>query len=414
MKEVQMCDYGCGQEAKFITRNGKKCCSESNQKCLEIRRKNSTGVKESIKNGRMVISPACTTSGIASWNKGLTKETDFRLKNLSESLISKYRSGELYPTSRGRHHTEETKRKLSKCGGIKKGAGRGKHGWYKGYWCDSSWELAWIIYQLDHGVKFERNDIGFDYEFEGKKRKYYPDFRLTDGTYVEIKGWLNDMTKAKIDQFVAPLLVITGKLIEPYVKYVVCKYGVNFVEMYADYKKPKREIFICPICGGNSLGFGRDNICNKCSILDGRKKSHKEVPSSKTIKLEGVKKDCKERPSRETLENEICAKIPWIKLAIKYGVSDNAVRKWAREYGISWSVREYSHTPMFCSCGKKLSWRANKCRECRWKESRLGRPSKDQLKKDRYEMTFDEVGKKYGISKATAIQWCRDASEVVK
>lgn len=27
-------------------------------------------------------------------------------------------------------------------GGYRKGSGRGKKGRYKGYWCDSSWELA--------------------------------------------------------------------------------------------------------------------------------------------------------------------------------------------------------------------------------------------------------------------------------
>ena len=28
--------------------------------------------------------------------------------------------------------------------------GYGKHGWYKEYWCDSSWELAYVIYNLDY------------------------------------------------------------------------------------------------------------------------------------------------------------------------------------------------------------------------------------------------------------------------
>ena len=57
---------------------------------------------------------------------------------------------------------------------------------YKGYWCDSSWELAYVIYNLEHNIKFERNKQGFEYEFENKKYKYYPDFILEDGTYVEV------------------------------------------------------------------------------------------------------------------------------------------------------------------------------------------------------------------------------------
>lgn len=53
-------------------------------------------------------------------------------------------------------------------GGLKEGTSRGKHGWYKGYWCDSSYELAFLIYCLDHKIKIERNREGFEYVFEGK------------------------------------------------------------------------------------------------------------------------------------------------------------------------------------------------------------------------------------------------------
>ena len=48
-------------------------------------------------------------------------------------------------------------------GGLRHGSGRGKKGWYKGYWCDSTWELAWVIYQLDNGKVPVRN--------KGEKRK---------------------------------------------------------------------------------------------------------------------------------------------------------------------------------------------------------------------------------------------------
>ena len=45
-----------------------------------------------------------------------------------------------------------------KCsGGYRKGSGVGKGGWYKGYWCDSSYELAWIIFNIEHGNLFTRN-----------------------------------------------------------------------------------------------------------------------------------------------------------------------------------------------------------------------------------------------------------------
>ena len=59
---------------------------------------------------------------------------------------------------------------LSISGGIKQGSVKNyKSGWYKGYWCDSSYELAFLIYCLDHEIKIERNREGFEYVFENKK-----------------------------------------------------------------------------------------------------------------------------------------------------------------------------------------------------------------------------------------------------
>lgn len=40
-----------------------------------------------------------------SWNKGLTKETDERVKQGCETRREKYENGELIPSFTGRHHT---------------------------------------------------------------------------------------------------------------------------------------------------------------------------------------------------------------------------------------------------------------------------------------------------------------------
>ena len=40
------------------------------------------------------------------------------------------------------------------------------------------------------------------------------------------------------------------------------------------------------------------------------------------------------RPSKSELENLIRQQIPWVQLGKKFGVSDNAVRKWAKNYGL--------------------------------------------------------------------------------
>lgn len=42
-------------------------------------------------------------------------------------------------------------------GGYRKGSGIGKSGWYKGIYCDSSWQLAYVIYHLEHQFNIVRN-----------------------------------------------------------------------------------------------------------------------------------------------------------------------------------------------------------------------------------------------------------------
>jgi hypothetical protein len=117
-------------------------------------------------------------------------------------------------------------------GGPTKRGGRGKHGWYMGYWCDSSWELAWVIYCLDNGIPFVRNKQGFPYEINGKVRKYYPDFQLPDGCFVEIKGYLSSDFEKKRKSFPHSLKVITIDEIQPILEYVIGRYGKNYIHLY--------------------------------------------------------------------------------------------------------------------------------------------------------------------------------------
>jgi len=121
---------------------------------------------------------------------------------------------------------------IGKSGGLRHGSGRGIQGWYKGYYCNSSWELAWVIYQLEHNMKFIRNTEGFEYEFGGRKFKYYPDFLRDNGEYVEIKGQLDPKNKAKISQFCKKLTVLVKKDLKLIFEYVIQKYGKEYWKMY--------------------------------------------------------------------------------------------------------------------------------------------------------------------------------------
>lgn len=117
-------------------------------------------------------------------------------------------------------------------GGLRKGSGRGKKGWYKGYWCDSSWELAFVIYNLDHNIKFERNKEGFEYEYKNKKLKFYPDFILEDGSYVEIKGYKSDNSNAKLKAFPFKINFLYKNEMKKYLDYAKNKFGNKFIQAY--------------------------------------------------------------------------------------------------------------------------------------------------------------------------------------
>jgi len=108
-----------------------------------------------------------------------------------------------------------------------------KKGWYKGYWCDSSWELVFVIYNLEHKIKFSRNFNGFDYFFKNKKHKYYPDFILEDGTYIEIKNYNTKLLEAKLKYFKLPIQVLYKKDLKYMFEYVIEKYGKDFIKLYA-------------------------------------------------------------------------------------------------------------------------------------------------------------------------------------
>lgn len=121
-----------------------------------------------------------------------------------------------------------------KCsGGIRKGSSRGKCGWYKGFWCDSSYELAFLVYCLENKIDIRRNRKGYDYVYENENHKFYPDF-IVDGEFVEIKNFRSELTDAKINHFPYDIKVYYKDTITPFLNYVKDIYGKNFTNLYED------------------------------------------------------------------------------------------------------------------------------------------------------------------------------------
>lgn len=140
------------------------------------------------------------------WNYGLTRETDIRVKLKGDNLRGKHQNNRKNP---GKADTDEgeslRKQKISatmKCnknaGGLRQGSGRGKKGLYKGYYCDSTYELVYVIYNIDHQIKFDRCKLSYQYTYKGQVHNYHPDFILEDGSLVEIKGYMTDLVDIKL------------------------------------------------------------------------------------------------------------------------------------------------------------------------------------------------------------------------
>ena len=111
-----------------------------------------------------------------------------------------------------------------------KNGGNAHRGWYKRVWCDSSWELAFLMWHLDHGKDIVRNTEDFPYTLYHKTMRYRPDF-IVDGVYYEIKGVLDGRSKKKLDQFKYPIKKIGLREIKPYIQYAQEKYGVRYYEL---------------------------------------------------------------------------------------------------------------------------------------------------------------------------------------
>jgi len=139
-------------------------------------------------------------------------------------------------TGKAKSEEQETTRrnkisnKMKSYGGCRQGSGRGKKGWYKGFFCDSSWELAYVIYCLDKKIPIKRNTSKLKYIFENVEKTYTPDF-IVNGKLVEIKGFKSPQWEAK--QFYNPdVEVLYKEEMTPILDYVILTYGKDYIRLY--------------------------------------------------------------------------------------------------------------------------------------------------------------------------------------
>lgn len=147
-------------------------------------------------------------------------------------------------------------------GGYRKGSGRGKKGWYKGIFCDSSWELAFVLWCELHKINLERNQQKFNYCYNNKVYKYLPDF-IINGNFIEIKGYLSPQNIEKIKQFphdLYKLEVYTEKELMPILKLVTRLYGKDYTRLYEheESESDKRTDLVLKTSGAPEGFAGQD------------------------------------------------------------------------------------------------------------------------------------------------------------
>ena len=121
-------------------------------------------------------------------------------------------------------------------GGYRLGSGRSKSGFYKGVYCGSTYELCWVIYNLDHDIKFSR----FNGYLTDGNIKYVPDFILPDNTIIEIKGYHTSDVDKKTNLAISlgyKIKVLYKQDLEYIFTYVKKQYNTsNFATLYDNYK----------------------------------------------------------------------------------------------------------------------------------------------------------------------------------
>lgn len=105
--------------------------------------------------------------------------------------------------------------------------------------------------------------------------------------------------------------------------------------------------FVCPNCDRQLNTFGNKNkVRYVSSVIKPRKVNNcsvcgKEISRGYQMCAECRKVDrCKNIPSKEELENELKNFTSFLAMGRKYGVSDNAVRKWCKKYSLPYRTSD--------------------------------------------------------------------------
>ena len=176
----------------------------------------SANVKDTSNRGR----PRGVPKGCVPWNKGLTKDTDDRVKQYANSISALMKEQVACGTYVPPTMSDKARMELSERQSLNNSGGRCK--WYdvNGTSVQGTYERQFAECLELAGIAWEKvktNNHIFPYVKNGKSHSYAPDFYLPDfDLYIEIKGfwWGDDENKMKCIMEQHPdkkVVVILGK-----------------------------------------------------------------------------------------------------------------------------------------------------------------------------------------------------------
>ena len=86
----KLCDYGCGNIAAFVLKNGKQCCSSIPTKCSHIRLKNSSGLKAAYSEERkkVVFTNIHREKSLTSKYRSIVKTGKYTTSNVLKNVLA--------------------------------------------------------------------------------------------------------------------------------------------------------------------------------------------------------------------------------------------------------------------------------------------------------------------------------------
>ena len=203
--------------------SGRKQPPELVEKRSGERRKWTEEQKQTLRERLKSLPKRTRVASHVAWNKGLSKETSESVRRQADSLRKSFKEGRktwseglnkatsVQVAEASRKISETLMRKVEE-GTWHNSFSRARTHEYNGHKFHGTWELLFAQFLDKGGKAWERPRSRFPYEFEGRGRRYTPDFYLPEeDLYLEIKGYPTEKDLAKWMAFAKPLLIMFGE-----------------------------------------------------------------------------------------------------------------------------------------------------------------------------------------------------------